>query len=129
MYYYTNNLKHSRSKIVAFNKMNKYPFFVDQHSDYMKISKSGTYEIIYTDFYRGHGTIVLYDETNDTDLTRVKLVGTSGYEPFTFHSIFQINLTDVHDHNEISIFYETTRTTVDFFGGEASTFYIKYLHD
>ena len=51
-YYYTNDLKHDNSQIVALKIMNKYPFFVDQNSDYMKISKSGYYQLIYTDFYK-----------------------------------------------------------------------------
>ena len=127
-YYYTNNLKHDNNQIVALNKMNKYPFFVDEHSDYMKISKSGFYEIIYNDYYQKSGTIVLYDETNDTDLVRMGIDFKSDFSFVSFNAIFQISLNDKQDHNEISIFIETTNGGI-FDGTNNGTFYIKYLHD
>ena len=126
-YYYTTDLKHNDNQVVALNKMNKYPFFVDQHSDYMKISKSGFYEIIYNDFYKNKGTIVLYDETNNKDLARMGLVNKPSFSFFSFNAVFQIDLTDGQDHNEISIFIETTNNAV-LDGKGYSTFYIKYLH-
>ena len=128
MYYYTNNLKHDNSQIVALNKMNKYPFFVDEHSDYMKISKSGFYELTYNDYYKNGGTIVLYDETNNKDLVRSRLVNKNVFTFYSFNAIFQIDLKDDQDHNEISIFIETTNGGI-FDGTNNGTFYIKYLHD
>ena len=97
----------------------------------MKISKSGFYQIIYNDSYAGLGIVVLYNETNDEDLVRQKLpyirFGTPIY--FSFNAIFQINLKDGQDHNEISIFIEKVAQRVKFYGKGYSTFYIRYLHD
>ena len=107
--------------------MNKYPFFVDEHSDYMKISKSGFYELTYNDYYKNGGTIVLYDETNNKDLVRLRLVKKNVFTFYSFNAIFQIDLKDDQDHNEISIFIETTNGGI-FDGVEHSTFYIRYLH-
>ena len=125
-YYFTNDLKHDNSQIVAFNKMNKYPFFVDEHSDYMKISKSGFYQIFYNDYYKNGGTIVLYDETNNKDLVRVNLITRNSFTFYSFNAVFQIDLKDGQDHNEISIFIETTNGGI-FDGKGYSTFYIRYL--
>ena len=130
-YYYTSDLRHEYAQVVALNIMNKYPFFVDENSGYMRISKSGFYQIIYNDTYSGHGIAVLYNETNNEDLVRQKMP----YAPFgnkiqyfSFNTIFQINLKDGQGHNEISIFIEKISRAVQFYGKGYSTFYIKYLH-
>ena len=131
-YYYTSDLKHKNAQVVAINIMNKYPFFVDENSDYMKISKSVFYQIIYNDSYTGHGIAVLYNETNNEDLVRQKMPYTPlGREIifFSFNAIFQINLKDGQDHNEISIFVEKITRSAQFYGKGYSTFYIRYLHD
>ena len=96
----------------------------------MRISKSGTYQIIYNDFYIKNGIIVLYNETNNTDLVRIALDSppSGKYYPISFNAIFEINLTDSQDHNEISIFIETSNNA--YFDGKGySSFFIKYLHD
>ena len=108
--------------------MDSYPFLVDKNSDYMKIVKSGFYQIFYSDYYKNGGTVVLYDETNNKDLFRSKLVSKNSFTHYSFNAVFQINLTDVQDHNEISIFIETTNGGI-FDGKGYSTFYIRYLHD
>ena len=94
----------------------------------MKISKSGYYQLIYTDFYKNSGTIVLYDETNNKDLVRMGIDFKSAFSFVSLHAIFQISLNDKQDHNEISIFIETTNGAI-FDGAGYSTFYIRYLHD
>ena len=114
--------------------MNKYPFSVDNDSEYIKISKSGFYQIIYNDYYfsRSNDTVfVLYDETNNKDLVRNKLlIGfKSGFTHYSLNAVFQINLKDGQDHNEISIFLETISTTTRLYGSNFASFYIKYLHD
>ena len=49
---------------------------------------------------------------------------------FSFNAIFQINLKDGQDHNEISIFIEKIEQhPAKFYGKGYSTFYIRYLHD
>ena len=52
----------------------------------------------------------------------------SAFSFVSFHAIFQISLNDKQDHNEISIFIETTNNAI-FDGAGFSTFYIRYLHD
>ena len=110
------------------NQMNKYPFIVDQHSDYIKISKSGFYKLTYHDFYIANGTIVVYNETNNKDLHRIELFNTATYKFISLTTVFQIELTDLADHNEISIFIET-KNNAKLRGKGFSSFYIKYLHD
>ena len=127
-YYYTDNLKHDKTQVFALNQMNKYPFIVDSHSNYMKIIKSGFYQLTYHDYYIFGGTLVIYDETNNKDLHRIGVFNTNIYKFISLNAVFQIELTDSVDHNEISIFIETTN------GGKLrgkgySSFYIKYLHD
>ena len=106
-YYYTNDLKHDSNQVFALNQMNKYPFIVDNNSNYMKILKSGFYELTYHDYYIFGGTVVIYDETNNKDLHRIRVFNTNLYKFISLNAVFQIELTDSVDHNEISIFIET----------------------
>ena len=127
-YYFTKDLKHNNNSVVAFSSMDKYPFSVDVNPFYIKIVESGFYQIIYQDYYKNGGTVVIYDETNNKDLFRSVLVNKSSFSYYSLNAVIKINLEDDQDHNEISIFIETTNGGI-FYGKVYSTFMIKYLHE
>ena len=106
--------------------MSKFPFFVDENSNYMRISKSVFYKLTYNDYYKGGMWIVLYNETNDRDLVRWRILTKNSFTFFSFNAVFQIDLKDGQTHNEISIFLEAEGSI--FAGSIHASFYIKYLH-
>ena len=126
-YYFINGLVHSNKQVVEFRQLNKFPFSVDSNTNYMKISKSGTYQINYTDYHNDGSYIVLYDETNNKDLYRLRLFSSKVYKFISFTAVFQINLKDNETYNEISIFLEGQNSFLA--GFHYSSFFIKYLHD
>ena len=92
----------------------------------MKISKSGFYKINYTDYDNDGSYIVLYDETNNKDLFRLRLFSSKIFKFISFTAVFQISLKEDETHNEISIFLEGQNSVLA--GFHYSSFYIKYLH-
>ena len=91
------------------------------------ITLSGTYHIIYTDFYTKSGQFIIHDHTNGNDLFVINIDDSSGRSPITINSVIPINTNNGFNHVEIKLYTKTTNNAI-FEGAGYSTFYIKYLH-
>ena len=92
-YYFTDQLKHKNSNTVKFPAVsNNYPYSANNKSEFLTITLSGTYHIIYTDFYT---TVIPINTNNVYNHVEIKLyIQTTNNAIFhgkdTVHSIFNI---------------------------------------
>ena len=91
------------------------------------ITLSGTYHIIYTDFYQKSGQFIIHDHTNGNDLFVINIDNQSGWSPITINTVIPINTNNGYNHVEIKLYIQTTSNAI-FHGTGYSTFYIRYLH-
>ena len=127
-YYFTDQLKHKNSNIVKFPAVsNNYPYSANNKSEFLMITLSGTYHIIYTDFYTKRGQFIIHDHTNGNDLFVINIDNQSGWSPMTINSVIPINTNNGYNHDEIKLYIQTTNNAI-YHGKGYSTFYIRYLH-
>ena len=60
------------------------------------ITLSGTYHIIYTDFYTKRGQFIIHDHTNGNDLFVTNLANSSRLPPKTINTVVPINTNTVN---------------------------------
>ena len=127
-YYFTDQLKHKNRSFVKFPQItNSYPFRLGSDQFRLRISLSGHYHIIYTDFYKNKGQFIVYDITNGVDIFVIKLVNQSKWTPITINTIVPINASNGFGYVDIQLKFGVFDDAL-FNGAEYSTFYIRYLH-
>ena len=122
-YYYTNNLQHDNSHIIAFpNITNSYPYSKGV-SNNLRINLSGTYHIIYTDFYKGTGIFRIRNLKNGKDVFTMSLDDQTKWAPITINTIFSVDVGG--SYCELKIYASISDNSAIFDGNGYSTFYIK----
>lgn len=94
-------------------------------ADALRISLSGQYHIIYTDFYSGGGSFIIYDDTNSYNLFNLNLDNQKIWAPITINAIVTIQADNGFGHADIKLYLSDDPSLLD--GAGYSTFYIKYL--
>ena len=131
-YYYTNQLKHNNRSFVKFPQItNSYPFGLGSDQFRLRISLSGHYHIIYTDFYKNSGQFKIHDITNGVDsgfdLFITNLIKQTNWTPITINTIISVNVSNSIGHVDFQ-FKSGVFDDVIFKGAGYSSFYIKFLH-
>ena len=125
-YYYTNDLKHDNTNNVKFPSItNSYPYS-NGTSDSLRISLSGQYHIIYTDFYKGGGLFKIYDDTNSINLFNLRLDNQKLWTPITINAMITIQADNGFGHADIKLYLPDNSS---FDGAGYSTLYNRCLHN
>ena len=130
-YYYTNQLKHNNRSFVKFPKItNSYPFGLGSDQFRLRISLSGHYHIIYTDFYKNSGQFKIHDITNGVDsgfdLFITNLIKQTNWTPITINTIISVNVSNNIGHVDFQ-FKSGVFDDAIFKGAGYSSFYINFL--
>ena len=131
-YYYTNQLKHNNRSFVKFPQItNSYPFGLGSDQFRLRISLSGHYHVIYTDFYQNSGQFKIHDITNGVDsgfdLFITDLIKQTNWTPITINTIISVNVSNNIGHVDFQ-FKSGVFDDAIFKGAGYSSFYIKFLH-
>ena len=91
-----------------------------------RISLSGHYHVIYTDYYKSRGNLLIHDFTNGNDLFVIGLNQQTMWTPITINSIIPINVSNGFRHVDLHIrIQKGDRAVLN--GSGYSSFYIRYL--
>ena len=129
-YYYTNDLKHTKSGTVIFPAIsNSYPFsppLGQNHPSILRILLGGYYHIIYTDYYKGNGTFkIMYDHnpsgSNSQELYTLNFIEQPDWMHFTINAIIKFEAA-----SQITFAFHIG--TGRLYGTGSSSFYIQYIH-
>ena len=129
-YYYTNDLKHTKSGTVTFPAIsNSYPFsppLGQNHPALLRILLSGYYYITYTDYYKGNGAFkIMYDRDPGVGISQelftLNFLEQPDWMHFTINAIIKIEFT-----SQITFAFHTG--TGRLYGTGSSSFYIQYMH-
>ena len=129
-YYYTNDLKHTKSGTVIFPAIsNSYPFsspLGQNHPALLRILLSGHYHITYTDCYKGNGTFkIMYDRDPGVGISQelftLNFIEQPDWMHFIINAIIKIEFT-----SQITFAFHTGTGRI--LGSGYSTFYIQYMH-
>ena len=131
-YYYTNNLEHKDRSFVKFPQItDSYPFGLGSDQFRLRISLSGKYHIIYTDFYKNSGTFSIHDVTNGVssgfDIFRMNLDNQTNWTPLTINTVISINVLNSFGYIDLQFKFGVFDDAI-FRGVGRSTFHIKFLH-
>ena len=87
-YYFTDQLEHDNATLVKFpSGINSHPFSLGFNQYRFRISLSGNYHVIYTDFYKNDGDFKIWDRTNSIYLFVMKLDNKTDWTPITFNAV------------------------------------------
>ena len=126
-YFFTNELKHDNNPSVRFPSIDSYPYkSVSDDNSKLRIFFSGHYHIIYTDFYKNHGQIEIYDDTNSVSLFVLHTDNKDSWTPIIINAVVPIQTHDGFGHADIKLQFSSSSTGI-FDGTNYSTFYIKYM--
>ena len=103
-YYFTDQLKHKNSNTVKFPAVsNNYPYSANNKSEFLTITLSGTYHIIYTDLCIKSGQLIIHDYTNGNDLFVINIDASSNHT-ITINAVIPINTNNGYSHVEIELY-------------------------
>ena len=127
-YYFIKQLNHNNNSYVHFpSNIDKYPFKSANDPIYggvLRISLSGYYHIIYTDYYKikvtSNASFIIWDLSNGKVLFSTTFNHKTDFTPITINAVINIQANAT-----IGLHLTPANAILD--GGEYSTFFIKYL--
>ena len=120
IYYYGINMRHSNSTFVDFRNVHSDSFISSQYT--IKFKYDGTYEVIYSDFYKNGGLLRYFISGINGTEDAISLINKDDWTPFTFNFVISAN-----SNKTMSLSFNVSLYNGRLRGGYSSSLYIKYI--